>query len=68
MSKTALKILVLLGIGVVYYVVLIIATTIVEYIFLKGDSDDLDYAMTANVIQFCVTVVIVAEKVSKWIN
>ena len=68
MSKTALKILVLLGIGVVYYVVLIIATTIVEYIFLKGDSDDLEYAMTANVIQFFVIVVLIAEKVSKWIN
>jgi len=68
MSKTALKILVLLGIVVVYFVVLIIATTIVEYIFLKGDSDDLEYAMTANVIQFCVMVVIVAEKVTQWIN
>lgn len=68
MSKTALKILVLLGIVVVYFVVLIIATTIVEYIFLKGDSDDLDYAMTANVIQFFVIVVLIAEKVGKWIN
>lgn len=68
MSKTALKILVLLGIVAVYFVVLIIATTIVEYIFLKGDSDDLDYAMTANVIQFFVIVVLIAEKVGKWMT
>lgn len=66
MSKTALKILVLLGIVVLYFVVLIIATTIVEYIFLKGDSDDFDYAMTANIIQFFVIVVIFAEKVGQW--
>lgn len=68
MSKTVLKILVLLGIVAVYFVVLSIATTIVEYIFLKGDSDDLDYTMTANAIQFFVIVVLIAEKVSKWIN
>lgn len=68
MSKTVLKILVLLGIVVVYFIVLIIATTIAEYIFLKGDSDDLDYAMTANVIQFFVIVVLIAEKVTQWIN
>ena len=68
MSKTALKILVLIGIVAVYFVVLIIATTIVEYIFLKGDSDDLDYAMTANVIQFFVIVVLIAEKVGKWMK
>lgn len=66
MSKTALKILVFLGIVVVYFLALIIATTIVEYIFLKGDSDDFDYAMTANVIQFFVIVVIFAEKVGQW--
>jgi len=68
MNKTILSILVILGIVVLYILALIIATAIVEYIFIKGDSDDLDYAMTANVIQFFVMVVIIAEKVTQWIN
>lgn len=68
MSKTALKILVLLGIVVLYFVALIIVTTIVEYIFLKGDSDDFDYAMTANLIQFFVMVMVIAEKVVQWMT
>lgn len=68
MSKTALTISASLGIVVLYFLALIIATAIVEYIFLKGDSDDYDYAMTANVIQFFVIVVFIAEKVGQWIN
>ena len=68
MSKTVLKILVVLGIVALYFLALIIATTIVEYIFLKGESDDFDYLMTANVIQFFMMVIIIAEKVTQWIN
>lgn len=68
MSKTALKILVLLGIVVLYFLALIVATIITENVFRKGDSDDYDYAMTANIIQFCVMVAILAEKVARWIN
>lgn len=68
MSKIALVISAILGIVVLYLLALIIATTIVEYIFRKDDADDFDYVMTANVIQFFVIVVIIAEKVGQWIN
>lgn len=68
MNKTVLTILVFFGTAVLYFFALIIATIIVEGIFSKDDSDDYDYAMTANVIQFFVMVVIFAEKVTQWIN
>ena len=37
-------------------------------ILMKEDADDLDYAMTANVIQFFVMVMVIAEKVVLWMT
>lgn len=68
MDKTALKIFLCIGIAFVYILVLIVVTMILVKMLGMDDADDIDYAMTANAIQFCVMVVIVAEKVSKWIN
>ena len=68
MVKTVLEIFLCIGIADVYIFALFVATMILVKTRGMDDADDIDYAMTANVIQFCVMVVIVAEKVSKWIN
>lgn len=68
MSKTVLTISAMLGIVVFYFLALVIATKIIEVVSAKDNFDDYDYAMTANVIQFFVMVIIIAEKVGKWIN
>ena len=68
MNKTILKILVILGIVVLYFLVLIFTTMIAVKLWGNVDPDDIDYAMTANVIQFFVIVVLIAEKVGQWIN
>lgn len=69
MVKTALEIFLCIGIAVGYILALIAATMIWVKILWRDDAaDDFDYVMTTNVIQFFVMVVIIAEKVSKWIN
>ena len=68
MSKTELAILASLGIVVLYLLVLIITTAIFVGISTKDNTDDFDYAMTANIIQFFVIVVLIAQKVAQWIN
>lgn len=66
MSKTVLTISAMLGIVVLYFLVLIFTTMIVVKLWGNVDPDDIDYAMTANVIQFFVIVVLIAEKVGQW--
>lgn len=66
MVKTPLKIFLCIGIVVVYILVLIFTTMIVVKLWGNVDPDDIDYAMTANVIQFFVIVVLIAEKVGQW--
>ena len=68
MSKTALTILAFLGAVALYFLALIIATIIAIHIFVTNDSDDFDYVMVANVIQFCVMMEIIAEKVWQWMT
>lgn len=68
MNKSALSFLVSLGIVVLYFLALIIATKIIEVVSVKDNFDDFDYAMIANVIQFFVIVALIAEKVGQWIN
>ena len=68
MVKIALKFFLCVGIVVIYTLALIAATMISVKILGMEDADDFDYAMTANVIQFFVMVVIIAEKVAQWIN
>lgn len=66
MSKTVLTISAMLGIVVLYFLVLIFTTMIVVKLWGNVDPDDIDYAMAANVIQFFVIVVLIAEKVGQW--
>ena len=68
MVKTALKIFLCIGIAVVYILALIVATMISVKILGMDDADDIDYAMTANVIQFFVMVIIIAGKVGQWMT
>lgn len=68
MVKIALKIFLYIGVVIIYILALIAATMISVKILGIKDADDIDYAMTANAIQFFVMVVIIAEKVGKWIN
>lgn len=68
MSKTVLTISAILGIVVFYFLALVIATKIIEVVSAKDNFDDYDYAMTANVIQFFVIVVLIAEKVGQWMT
>lgn len=68
MVKTALEIFLCIGIVVVYIFALFVATMISVKILGMDDADDIDYAMTANVIQVCVMVAVIAEKVAQWIN
>lgn len=68
MVKTALEIFLCIVIAVVYILALIVTTIISVKIFGMKDADDIDYAMTANVIQFFVMVLIIAEKVAQWMT
>ena len=62
------KIFLCIGIVVVYILALIVATMIAVKLWGNVDPDDIDYSMTANVIQFFVMLLNIAEKVEKWIN
>lgn len=68
MVKIALEIFLCIGIVVVYIFALIAATMILVKILGIEDGDDLDYAMTANVIQFLVMVMVIAEEVVQWMT
>ena len=68
MAKIVLKIFMCIGIAVSYILALIAATMIWVKILWRDDAaDDIDYIMTANVIQFFVMVIIIAGKVGQWI-
>lgn len=66
MIETALEIFLCVGIVVIYILALIAATMILVKILGIKDADDIDYAMTANVIQFFVMVMVIAERVVQW--
>ena len=67
MVKTALKIFLCIGIAVGYIFALIVATMIWIKILWRDDTaDDIDYVLTANVIQFFVMVAVIAGKVGQW--
>ena len=68
MAKIVLEIFLCIGIAVVYIFTLIVATMIAVKIWGNVDPDDIDYAMTANVIQFFVMVAVIAEKVVQWMT
>lgn len=68
MVKIALEIFMCIGIVVVYIFALIAATMIAVKIQGNEYADDIDYAMTANVIQFFVMELIIAEKVVQWMT
>ena len=68
MVKIVLEIFLCIGIAVVYIFALFVATMISVKILGIKDADDLDYAMTANVIQFFVMVEVIAEKVGQWMT
>lgn len=68
MVKTALEIFLCIGIAVVYIFALIAATMISVKLLGMKDADDIDYVMTANVIQFFVMVAVIAEKVGQWMT
>lgn len=64
----ALELFLCIGIVVIYILALVAATMISAKILGMEYADDIDYAMTANVIQFFVMVLIIAEKVVRWIG
>ena len=66
MVKIALEIFLTIGIVVIYILALIAATMLSVKIFGIKDADDIDYAMTANVIQVFAMIIIIAEKVAQW--
>lgn len=68
MVEIALEIFLCIGIVVVYILALIAATMISVKILGIKDADDIDYAMTANVIQFFVIVMVIAERVVQWMT
>ena len=68
MVKIALEIFLCICIVVVYIFALIVATMILVKILGIKDADDIDYAMTANVIQFFVMVMVIAEGVVQWMT
>lgn len=68
MIKIALEIFLYIGIVVVYIFALIVATMILVKILGIEDADDIDYAMTANVIQVLVMVTVIAEMVVQWMT
>lgn len=68
MVEIALEIFLCIGIVVVYILALIAATMISVKILGIKDADDIDYALTVNVIQFFVVMLFIAEKVARWIG
>ena len=68
MVKTVLEIFLCIVIVVVYIFALFVATMISVKILGMDDADDIDYALTANAIQFFVMVTIIAEKVGQWMT
>ena len=68
MVEIALEIFLCIGIVVVYILALIAATMISVKILGIKDADDIDYVMTANVIQFFVMVMVIAEMVVQWME
>lgn len=68
MDKIALELFLCIGIYVVYVFALIVATMATVKILGIERADDFDYAMTANVIQFFVIELFIAEKVVQWIT
>ena len=68
MVKIALEIFLCIGISVIYIFALIAATIISVKILGMKDADDIDYVMTANVIQFFVMVMVIAERVAQWMT
>lgn len=68
MVKIALEIFLCIGIVVIYVLALIAATMISVKILGIKDADEIDYAMTANVIQFFVMVMVIAEMVVQWMT
>lgn len=68
MVEIALEIFLCIGIVVVYILALIAATMISVKIFGIKNADDIDYAMTANVIQFFVMIMVIAERVVQWMT
>lgn len=68
MTKIVIEIFVSIGIAVFYIFALIITTIIAVRLCVKGDIDDIDYVMTANIIQFFVIMAIIAEKVVRWMT
>ena len=68
MVKIALEIFLCIGIVVIYILALIVATMISVKILGKEDADDIDYAMTANVIQLWAMVMVIAERVVQWMT
>ena len=69
MIKIALQIFLAIGVSTVYILALI-AATVISVKICQGleNSDDIDYAMTANVIQFFVMLMIIAERVEQWMT
>ena len=68
MVEIALEIFLCIGITVIYILALIATTIISVKILGMDDADDIDYVMTANVIQFFVMVAVIAEKVGQWMT
>ena len=68
MVKIALEIFLCVGIAVIYFLALIAAIMISVKILGMENAGDLDYAMTANVIQFFVIVMVIAERVAQWMT
>lgn len=68
MVKIALGIFLFIGIIINYILVLIATTMILVKIQGSKDANDFDYVMAANVIQFFMMVVIIAEKVVQWMT
>lgn len=64
----ALELFLLIGIVVIYILALVSATMISVKILGMEYADDIDYAMAANVIQFFVVILFIAEKVVQWIG
>ena len=68
MVKMALVFFVCIGIVVIYILALIATTMISVKLFGMECADDIDYAMTANVIQFFVMMAVIVEKVGQWMT
>ena len=68
MVKTVLEIFLCIVIAVVYIFALIAATIISVKILGMKDADDIDYVMSANVIQFFVMDMVIAERVAQWMT